>query len=332
MHVCYLSWPFARWLFNDSSTGRASNMWSIRYVMDVTLYLAHLDDACDLRSETVQCRFILPRFAQLSRGAPACSSWWLRALLRRGWAAVRFTSSRWHPQIQIQAVHCYPSFLFSSSTIPSVITANISLSTGVFSFVFSAATILSVLPRCESRTGGCTWRGSSRHTEMRSSDLQPPPSILVPCWSPCSARCEEQRWLSDGAHVEQTCVLRAWVVAYYWVSRSRKANPDLPPPRRILGTLPGPLAPSSPPRFPPRTRGRACSLLSLSLSLAVPLSLCLYFSFSLLCSVAFFFFSPSEASLRLSLHRGTIYMLHRFASPPLTITLATISSAIPSRL
>lgn len=65
-----------------------------------------------------------------------------------------------------------------------------------------------------------------------------------------------------GAHVERTCVLRAWVVAYYWVSRSRKANLDSPPPARHLSALPTLLG---------RSRASPPSLLKTSLRLALPL-------------------------------------------------------------
>ena len=53
--------------------------------------------------------------------------------------------------------------------------------------------------------------------------------------------------------MERTCVLRAWVVAYYWVSRSRKANLDSPPPARHLSALPTLFGRSrvSPPSLPP---------------------------------------------------------------------------------
>lgn len=92
--------------------------------------------------------------------------------------------------------------------------------------------------------------------------------------------------------MERTCVLRAWVVAYYWVSRSRKANPDPPPPHRILGTLPGPLAPSLPPRFTTQD-SRTGSLLSLSLSLSL---------YSLSLSYSLFLYLYLSISLSLSSH------------------------------
>lgn len=149
------------------------------------------------------------------------------------------------------------------------------------------------------------------------------PRWLVPAWRHVGSSLSEylaadtrrKMWRTRmtsrrGAHVERTCVLRAWVVAYYWVSRSWKANPDSSPPCRILGTLPGPSGTLLVTPAPPsgiRARARAQNLFS-----AHPL----FFFLSVESK-----FAPPLASSR------TLHTLYRYIFPPI-ITSATISSAI----
>lgn len=82
-------------------------------------------------------------------------------------------------------------------------------------------------------------RFSSRYS---STPLSNPPPFSLESTIENTDRLATRAKIGDGspfeAHVERTCVLRAWVVAYYWVSRSRKANLDSSPPARHLSALP----------------------------------------------------------------------------------------------
>jgi len=242
---------------------------------------------------------------------------------------VRFTSRWWHPQI------LYKHKLFARSSlyvaflmIVTILRMTIANSSSVI-YLRSFNSFL--YPLVVTGTNALNWmyllnlNCSATKTHQRNLRSEETPSLL--------ARGVRGTKITSRAHVERTCVLRAWVVAYYWVSRSRKANPDPPPLHRILGTLPGPLALSLPPRFttqdsrtgtvfsppfPSLSPSPSPLFLSLSLSLFLSLlspsvspSLSLFLSLSL---SIFSFFLRSKASLCLySLHRD-YYTSRRFAS------------------
>lgn len=84
------------------------------------------------------------------------------------------------------------------------------------------------------------------------------------CW--CTARMTSRR-STRGANVRTTCVGGSVLLSFTFA----KSQSLLTPTASYLGTLPGPLAPSSPPpRFPSWTRARARPSLPLSLSLSLP--------------------------------------------------------------